>query len=126
MTTDLPGQLNGALPAGARLDTLRGDSRQAGDAMVTPITRRLALRWPGGGLVYAWPSAIEVQTKRGTRRKRIIPVQTVALAALVGIALAGLAGAATQWWLRRGAERAPDTETGERHPRGARRHDNDK
>ncbi|HEU0027074.1 MAG TPA: hypothetical protein VFQ25_08155 [Ktedonobacterales bacterium] len=111
MTTNTPGQLDGAVPAGARLETLRGDSRQVGGATLTPIARRLAIRWPGGGWVYAWPSAIEIQTARGTRRARIIPVQRIALAALAGFALAALAGVVAQWWLGR---RARDTERHER------------
>lgn len=99
MTTNMPGQLDGALPAGVRLEQLRGAPRQAGDAVVTPIARRLTLRWPGGAWVYAWPAAIEVQTERGTRRARIIPVQRILLSALAGGALAALIGAVAQWWI---------------------------
>jgi hypothetical protein len=80
---------------------MRGAPRQAGGATITPIARRLALRWPGGGWVYAWPAAVEVQTARGTRRARIIPMRMVALAALAGVALAALVGAVAQWYNRR-------------------------
>ena len=99
MTTNTPDQLDGALPAGVRLDTLRGEPRQTSGATVTPIARRLTLRWPGGGSVSTWPSAIVVQTARGTRRARIIPVQRIALAALAGIALAALVGVVVARWL---------------------------
>ncbi len=121
MTTHTPGQLNGALPAGARMEKLRGAPRQAGGATVTPITRRLTLRWPGGGWVYAWPSAIEVQTERGTRRLRIIPVRIIALATLAGIILAALAGVTAQWWLNRRVA-IPENAEG---MKGAIRHGND-
>jgi hypothetical protein len=110
MTTNTPGQLNGAAPAGLRLETLRGGARQVGDATMTPIARRLAMRWPGGGWVYAWPTAIEIQTERGVRRARVIPVQRIALAALAGLALAALAGVVAQWLLNW----RPDSETQER------------
>jgi hypothetical protein len=82
--------------------TLRGGARRVGGATLTPIARRLAIRWPGGGWVYAWPSAIEIQTEQGTRRARILPVQRLALAALTG--------AVGQWLLNR----RPETEANER------------
>jgi hypothetical protein len=90
--------------------TLRGGARRVGGATLTPIARRLAIRWPGGGWVYAWPSAIEIQTEQGTRRARILPVQRLALAALAGLALAALTGAVGQWLLNR----RPETEANER------------
>jgi hypothetical protein len=121
MTTNMPGQLNGAVPAGVRLETLRGAPRRVGDATVTPIARRLTLRWPRGGWAYGWPSAVEIHTERGTRRARIVPVQTVALAALAGIALAALAGAAAQWRLRQRANIAGEV----RGTRGATWYGND-
>lgn len=96
MTTNAPGQIEGApgsvKPAGARLQTLRGAPRQVGEAAVTPIARRLSVRWPGGGWVYAWPVAVEIQTANRTRRARIWPVQRLAWAALASLALAALAG----------------------------------
>ncbi len=66
---------------------------------MTPIARRLTLRWPGGGRVSTWPVAVEIQTERGTRRLRVIPVRRIALAALTGITLAALAGVIAQWRL---------------------------
>jgi hypothetical protein len=110
MTTNSPGQLNGAAPTGLRLETLRGGARQVGGATMTPIARRLTIRWPGGGWVYAWPTAIEIQTERGVRRARVMPVQRIALAALAGLALAAAAAAVAQWLLNR----RPETETQER------------
>ena len=104
MQTNIPGQLDGALPVGVRMETLRGEPRQAGGAMVTPIARRLTLRWPGGGRVSARPSAVEIQTVSGVRRVRIMSFQRVALAMLAGITLATLAGAVAQWWLNQRME----------------------
>lgn len=124
MTTDIPGELNGALPAGLRMETLRGAPRQAGGVTVTPTARRLTLRWPGGGLVSTRPSAIEIETERGVRRVRIIPFRRVALAMLAGITLATLAGAVVQRWLNQRMERREDQGAGD--GRGAKRHDNDR
>jgi hypothetical protein len=121
MRTDIPGQLDGALPVGVRMETLRGAPRQAGGATVTPIARRLTLRWPGGGRVSIRPTAVEIQTERGTRRVRIMSFRRVAMAALAGITLAALAGAVAQWWLNQRIEMREDTDG----RRGATRDGND-
>jgi hypothetical protein len=98
-------QRHGASPVGARLDTLRGAERQTPDATIIPIARRLSLRWPGGGGIYAWPAAVEIQTATGTRRTLIIPVQTVLFVALASVSLGALVGSIAQWSLNQRQER---------------------
>ena len=121
MQTNIPGQLDGALPVGVRMETLRGEPRQAGGATVTPIARRTTLRWPGGSRVSARPAAVEIQTERGVRRVRIMPFRRVALVTLAGITLAALAGVVVQWWLNQRMKLQADT--GDR--RGATQHGDD-
>ncbi len=122
MTTEKPGQLDGATPMGMRLQRLRGAPRQAGGVTMTPIARRLALRWPGGGRASTWPVAIEIQTERGTERLRVIPLRRIALATLTGFTLAALAGVIAQWWL----DKRMVTQDGSGGMRGVKRDDNDK
>lgn len=100
MATNIPDQRDArhrVAPVGARLETLRGAPLQVGAAMVTPIARRLTVRWPGGGWVYAWPAAAAVQTARGTQRARIWPMQRILLAALTTASLAALVGGVARW-----------------------------
>lgn len=59
-------------PFGVRLDTLRGELAWAGGPPLTSVARRLALWWPGGAWVYAWPVAIELPEGYGRRRSRRI------------------------------------------------------
>jgi hypothetical protein len=114
MATNIPDQrdaLHRAAPVGARLETLRGAPLQVGAAIVTPIARRLAVRWPGSGWVYAWPAAVAVQTARGTQRARIWPTQRILLAALTTASLAALVGGVMRWALNRRRERDATNET---------------
>ncbi|HEX9036158.1 MAG TPA: hypothetical protein VF808_04125 [Ktedonobacterales bacterium] len=98
MTTTRAGKVDSPRTPRVSLETLRGAPLRAGGGRVTPIARRLTLRWSGGGgWVYAWPAMVEVESAGGTLRRRIFPLQLVALAALAAIALAALAGGVAQW-----------------------------
>ena len=69
-----------------RNETLRGEPiTTAGSQVVTPIARVTALDWPGGGLAWARPVAVEARD--GTRVKRI-PIRNLTRWVLVALALA--------------------------------------
>jgi hypothetical protein len=70
----------------------------AGDTAVTPIARRLALSWPGGAWVYAWPAAIEYPEGSQTRRTRILPYQRLMSVALVALSAGALVAFIAQRW----------------------------
>lgn len=94
-----------AQPFGARLDTLRGEPTLAAGVLVTPIARRLALWWLGGGWIYAWPSAVEYPEGTLTRRLRILPIQPLVSAAVVAVGVAALGAVTTQRWRRQQSAR---------------------
>lgn len=54
-------------PFGVRVETMRGEPMPAAGATITPIARRLAVWWPGGAWVYAWPIAVEYPPGQMTR-----------------------------------------------------------
>lgn len=87
-----------AWPLRLRLDELRGEPLLAEGVSVTPIARRLALSWPGGAWVYAWPSAIEYPEGSRTRRARIIPYQRLVSVVLVALSAGALVAFAAQRW----------------------------
>jgi hypothetical protein len=61
---------------------------------ITPISRALTLRWPGGGLLWQWPLAVEVREGKRTYRRRIPNVTrrtTIALLLLASVLLLGSA-----------------------------------
>jgi hypothetical protein len=51
--------------------TLTGQPVEAGPFKVTPVSRRLTVRWPGGGLLWHYPAALLVE--QPSRRKRARP-----------------------------------------------------
>lgn len=59
-------------PVGLRMETLRGELTPTAGAPITTVARRLALWWPGGAWVYAWPVAIEFAEGNGRPRTRRI------------------------------------------------------
>ncbi len=95
-------------PFGARLERLLGEPTRAAGTLVTPIARRLAIWWPGGGWVALWPVAVEYPTSAGSRRARIAPVQTIALVALSLMSLVALVAFKAQRWMDAQAERRAD------------------
>ncbi len=90
-----------ARPFGAQLDEMRGEPKLAAGLSVTPIARRLALWWPGGGWVYAWPVAVEYPEGTRTRRLRIMPIQPLTSAAFAVFGLAAFTTFATRRWRQR-------------------------
>lgn len=101
MRSDVSGSPSGAWRPGMSLDESRGAPREAGGVIVIPVARRLVARWPGGAWVLAWPAAVEVRANGRTRRVRIVPVQSLALAALAGAALVALLGTIARWRIER-------------------------
>ncbi len=92
--------------------------------LLTPIARRLVVWWPGGGAIYARPVAIEYLDGSRARLIRIVPIQSLAFAALAAL---GLAAITTSFALRR-KDRLRDTGESEamaRKWRGERRDDNE-
>ena len=77
-----------ARPFGARVETMRGEPMVVAGASMTPIARRLAVWWPGGAWVYAWPIAIEYPPGR---RTRIIHVRMRAFALFATLGMAAFA-----------------------------------
>ncbi|HXF63317.1 MAG TPA: hypothetical protein VNK95_16940 [Caldilineaceae bacterium] len=65
--------------AGPPLSIQQGRS---GHVTVTPVARRLALRWPGGGFLWLHPTAILVETGTGrnAQRQRTRPTDQVDIA----------------------------------------------
>jgi hypothetical protein len=75
-----------------RLQTQRGEQIRFGDSIVTPEVRALVIRWPNGGFVRAWPTALWVERGGQVRRLRILDmtrlIQVGLLATTVLFALA--------------------------------------
>lgn len=73
---------------------LRGEPHYLHGLHITPISRALTLRWPGGGLLWQWPLAVEVRERKRTYRRRIPNVTRRATIALLLLAAALLLGSA--------------------------------
>jgi hypothetical protein len=83
--------------------TLTGQPVEAGPLKVTPVSWRLTVRWPGGGLLWHYPATLLVEQKprrRGTRPKpKRIPIPdptrtlwlTLIGCTLLALVVAGLA-----------------------------------
>jgi hypothetical protein len=80
-----------AKPFGLRRSDVRGAQMRVAGVLLTPIARRVVVWWPGGGAVYARPVAIEYLDGTRTRQIRIVPVQSVALGALVALGMVTIA-----------------------------------
>lgn len=80
-------QLEVARPFGVHLDVLRGEPTLTNGVAITPIARRLALWWPGGAWVYAWPVAIEYPADERIQRTRIIHIRMFSLATFAALGL---------------------------------------
>jgi hypothetical protein len=91
MTHGRGSQLAETRPVGVRLDLLRGEPMPTAGPPVTPVARRLALWWPGGAWVYAWPVAVEYPDGQRTQRVRIVHVRMVSLATFAALGLAAVA-----------------------------------
>lgn len=81
-------RLGEARPFGVRVETMRGEPIAAAGATMTPIARRLAVWWPSGAWVYAWPIAIEYPPGQ---RTRIIHIRMRAFAFFATLGLAAFA-----------------------------------
>jgi hypothetical protein len=78
-------------------------THQIGAQNITPITQTIGLRWPGGGWLWQYPLAVEVDDETdGTQRRLPIPDPTrVVVWFLVAMALVTLFAAALTLWRSR-------------------------
>ena len=66
-----------------------GPTVRTGDVAATPIARSIGVRWPGGGVLWSFPVAVEVATAETVEIKAIVDVTRMAIIALsFGTALA--------------------------------------
>ena len=72
----------------------RGESLYLHGFHITPVSRAVSLRWPGGGLLWQWPLAVEVRDGKRTYRQRIPDATRRATIALFLLASALLLGSA--------------------------------
>ena len=78
-------------PVRLRAERFRGAVVSAGELHVTPVGHRLSLEWPGGGLAWLRPVAVEVSGAGTVKRVPIWDVTRVLVLALpAAAALAGL------------------------------------
>jgi hypothetical protein len=78
-------------------------THQIGARSITPVVQSVGLRWPGGGWLWQYPLAVEVEDKiDGTQRRLPIPDPTRMIVwFLCALALVTLfAAALTMWWSR--------------------------
>jgi len=80
-------------PVRLRAERFRGDAVSAGELRVTPVGHRLSLEWPGGGLAWLRPVAVEVMGDGTQTREPIRDLTRAVVLALLAVgALAGLMG----------------------------------
>ena len=78
-------------PVRLRAERFRGTAVSAGELHITPVGHRLSLEWPGGGLAWLRPVAVEVTGDGAEMRVPIRDVtRAVVLALLAASALVGL------------------------------------
>jgi hypothetical protein len=70
-----------------KVNTSRGKAISTRYGQIVPIARALKMRWPGGGLTFNRPAAIEVQQGQTWRR---VPINDVTSRAIFSIMLVGL------------------------------------
>ncbi|MBF6590458.1 MAG: hypothetical protein IVW57_07985 [Ktedonobacterales bacterium] len=68
-----------------RLETGKSVTRDG--TTVTPLTRVMLLRWPGGALVRLRPAAVLVQRGGGRRQVPVVDVTRVAQLAIIGVGI---------------------------------------
>ena len=71
-----------------QVQTSRGEPISTRYGQVVPLTRVVKLRWPGGGLNWNRPAAIEVQQGQSQQK---LPIQNATSRTIFTIAVTGLA-----------------------------------
>jgi hypothetical protein len=59
-----------------------GPTVRAGDVTATPLARNIGVRWPGGGVLWSFPVAVEVTTGDQVETQSIVDVTRMAIIAL--------------------------------------------
>jgi hypothetical protein len=70
-----------------QVNTSRGEPITTRFGRIVPLARAVKLRWPGGGLTWNRPAAIEVQEGQSARR---LPIHDATSRAIFTIVLTGL------------------------------------
>jgi hypothetical protein len=71
-----------------QVKTSRGEPITTRYGQIVPLTRAVKIRWPGGGLNWQWPAAIEVQQGQSQQK---LPISNTTLRTNFTIILTGLA-----------------------------------
>lgn len=77
-------------------------THQIGARRVTPLAQSIGLRWPGGGWLWQFPLAVEIEDEVGSSQRLLIPDPTrTTVLFLAGVALVVLFVTTLSLWQSR-------------------------